>query len=134
MLSRHYNALVRYAWNELRDRWRNSWRPWLDDNPSVVSALILFALLALSWLLDTRSSARDFSWPQLKWMGTLALVVTAPMLAWWLTGLDIHRRERRDQRLREQKICLHCGYDMRATPDRCPECGRGADEPVDLFR
>lgn len=37
--------------------------------------------------------------------------------AWWLGHRQIHRRRT------AAGTCIHCGYDLRASPRRCPECG-----------
>jgi hypothetical protein len=48
------------------------------------------------------------------------LSLSATPAALWLIR---SRRMRRDRWRRENGLCPACGYDIRATPGRCPECG-----------
>jgi hypothetical protein len=44
-------------------------------------------------------------------------------------GVRLARRRRGDRRL-VAGCCVACGYDLRASPQRCPECGRVAGQPA----
>lgn len=47
--------------------------------------------------------------------GITLILCLLPLL---LTVQTVRRRK-----LARRGLCRHCGYDLRATPDRCPECG-----------
>jgi hypothetical protein len=53
----------------------------------------------------------------------LAAIVLIPF--WFPTALRAEKSAKR----RRKGRCTRCGYDLRATPQRCPECGTVPVEP-----
>jgi hypothetical protein len=77
--------------------------------------------IGISWDVrrGPRESRRSLSIPH--WL------VFIPLGLWQLAWVRRGMRERRGRRRRAAGRCAECGYDMRGSPDRCPECGNVPD-------
>jgi len=67
----------------------------------------------------------------LGWQGGSAVIFAflvgylGPLLGGLFIELPVARRLFRER----TALCVHCGYDLRATPFRCPECGAVPTKP-----
>jgi hypothetical protein len=112
-----------------------TWRP---DPPLSSSSSLL---TESSWKTQSdpqypQADAADSFWrrlgfgywvSELSWSSSASRRFWAP--AWFVTGLlaiwpgVVAGRALRRRRRAKSGMCATCGYDLRATPERCPECG-----------
>jgi hypothetical protein len=78
-----------------------------------------FRVFGIELLINSRGSPIHITSPY--WV---FLVATGLLPAAWL----FVRRRVNSRAL--SGLCADCGYDLRATPEQCPECGAVADGPV----
>jgi hypothetical protein len=115
---------------------------------TLVNIWVFVGLIGVGLIFVFRSGGQRFKQLQIVllavgcFLGWALLVFLFSLLKVWmlflLTGILAAAVFYKDRQGKQRKLwldsgrCGQCGYDLRATPDRCPECGRDTslDEPT----
>lgn len=106
---------------------RRIWMGGLADRTSWRSSPVTkrdhaVGVLGFSWV-DSGTDGTGRGLPASNW-----IVIAAPHWLFVVMGLvlpaAVIRRRMKFGKSAGSRVCGRCGYDVRATPDRCPECGR----------
>jgi undecaprenyl pyrophosphate phosphatase UppP len=89
-----------------------------------VGALFTVAFLWALFSVVLWSEDVDAMFHSLPLWATSTLVVGG--IAFWTWALRRDARTARSKRRAQAGLCPACGYDLRASPERCPECGAAA--------
>lgn len=119
------DGIVYYLTADLHDRRRDERKLWYDrrrlSNKDIASVYREPTWHGLSWRRYYQDYGSEYvsrrQWSAPLWL--IAALAALPPLQW----AAIHLRQRRQCLRRRLGLCVRCGYDLRATAERCPECG-----------